>query len=334
MLRIFSVERWRKVCQDLRLYWRRFMASLALRTMRFHQLLRRVRRPLRQFVEQRALNRHIGLVQRLLMQLAVDQQSEFVDTAPRIVRAIRTRSDVAVFMIGESSTSAVTKVLKLPLTQEAEHSTTLHRQVVTTLHCLPKLLEFCSLVPRALAWGRFEGQAYYLETALGGVAASDLVRQQAEPAMLKQKAIHAILQLHAGTLRRQLVDETLFATLVGNNLALLYRLAERWPEATLLRNKLLLIETILRHQIAGRELPFVWTHGDYWPGNILVRPVDGTLRGIVDWDRASPQQLPLLDLLHLLVFTRMMQQRSSVGEELVSCFLPARFDAATRALID
>jgi len=310
------------------------MSALALHTMRFHQLLRRVRRPLARLIEQLALEQHTPVIDRLLMQLIKDHQGEFSGSTPRIVRSLRTRSDLAVFMIGDIAGAPATKVLKLPLTPDAQQSTTLHRQVVTTLHGLPELQEFCSLVPRALAWGRFEGQAYYLETALGGVAASDLVRQQAEPAMFKQQATRAILQLQAGTVRRELVDETLFATLAGNNLALLYRLTERWPDAALLRDKLQLIETCLRSQIAGRELPLVWTHGDYWPGNILVRPVDGRLRGIVDWDRASPQQLPLLDVLHLLVFTRMMQRRSNVGEELVSYFLPARFDPATRALID
>src|SRR5581483_11120682 len=132
---------------------------------------RRVRRPLAQFVEHRALDRYVPQVGRLLAQLAQEQPSLALQSAPAIVRGIRTRSDVAVFLLGERPASQVSLVLKLPLTREAEQSTELHRQVVATLHGYPDLQEFCRLVPRPLAWGTFEGQAYYLETALDGVAA-------------------------------------------------------------------------------------------------------------------------------------------------------------------
>lgn len=310
------------------------MSTLALHTIRFHELLQRVRRPLRQLVEQLALEQHTPVVDRLLMQLIKDHQGEFNGGVPRIVSALRTRSDVAIFMVSDVTGGAITKVLKLPLTQEAVQSITLHRQVITTLHGLPKLQEFCSLVPRALTWGLFEGQAFYLETALPGIVTSDLIRQQIDPTSLKQVAIQAILRLHAGTLRRELVDDLLFAAIAGNDLALLYEMAEHWPETALLRAKLQSLEAILRGQLYGRELPFAWSHGDYWPGNILVRPADGALSGIVDWDRATPRQLPLLDVLHLLGFIRQMQHRSEVGEEIVAYLLPAQFDITERALID
>jgi aminoglycoside phosphotransferase (APT) family kinase protein len=310
------------------------MVNLAVHTTRFRRLLGHVRRPLVQFAEQRLLDRQMPLVGRLLAQLIAERRGEFAGATAQVTRALRTRSDVAVFMLGEVPTGPITKILKLPLTRDAEQSTAQHHQVVETLHRLPELQSFCALVPRALAWGQFEGRPYYLETALVGEAASDLVRQQAEPALFKESATRVLLQLHAGTACRQLVDEALFDTIAGNDLAILYRLAERWPKPALLRGKLQSVEAILRRHVAGRELPFAWTHGDYWPGNILVDPADGTIGGIVDWDRASSQQLPLLDLLHLLTYMRMMQQHSTVGEELVGTFLPARLNSATRALID
>jgi aminoglycoside phosphotransferase (APT) family kinase protein len=310
------------------------MVRLSLHTTQFQQLLRRVRRPLVQLVEQRALDRYVPLVGRLLAQLAHELPGQFPQGAPAIVRGIRTRSDVAVFLLGERPANQVSVVLKLPLSRDAERSTELHRQVVATLHERAELHEFCRLVPRALAWGTFEGQAYYLETALDGVAASDLLRQQAAPAQLKQAASAAIGQLHRGTLQRVQVDDTLFATIAGNDLAALARMAEGWPEPALLRSRVQALEALLRQEIFGRELPFAWGHGDYWPGNILVRPSDGALAGIVDWDRAAPLQLPLLDIFHLLAFTRQMQQRSEVGEEIVGYLLPAQYDPTERALID
>jgi aminoglycoside phosphotransferase (APT) family kinase protein len=121
--------------------------------------------------------------------------------------------------------------------------------------------------------------------------------------------------------------------LAGDDLALLGQLAAGWPETALLRQQLARLEAELRVQLYGSELPFSWVHGDFWPGNLLLRPDSGAIGGIVDWDRASADQIPLYDLLHLLAYTRKMQQRSELGEEIVSYLLPAAFDKHERALV-
>jgi hypothetical protein len=48
-------------------------------------------------------------------------------------------------------------------------------------------------------------------------------------------------------------------------------------------------------------LPRHWGHGDFHPGNLIVR--DGRLAAVLDWDAASPAALPGLDLLHLIATT-------------------------------
>jgi hypothetical protein len=45
-------------------------------------------------------------------------------------------------------------------------------------------------------------------------------------------------------------------------------------------------------------LPRGWSHGDFFPGNLLVG--DGRLAGVVDWQSAAPGELPFLDLLQLV----------------------------------
>ena len=188
-------------------------------------------------------------------------------------------------------------------------------------------------MPRAVTWGDQQGRPYYLETALPGIGAADLVRRQAEPVSMMQDAAGLIGQLHRGTMRRRRVDEALFARLAGDHLTLLRQLAADWPESALLRRKLEQLDELLRTQIAGRELPFSWTHGDFWPGNLLIQPAIGRIGGVVDWDRASVDQIPLHDLLHLLAYTRKLQRRSELGEEIVSYLLPAAFDKYERSLV-
>jgi aminoglycoside phosphotransferase (APT) family kinase protein len=309
------------------------MSELALQNTLIERLLRRVRKPWTRYTAKKALDRHTAFAAQLLAKLAQDGQTAISDRPFRVSSALLTRSDVVVALIAAGASDEPRLVLKLPLTPDAERSTTGHRQVVMLLHQLPELESFCALVPRAVAWGDYEGVPYYVETALPGIGAGDLVRRQAEPATMKQEAARLIRQLHLGTMQRRVVDDAQFARLAGDDLALLSQLAERWPEAALLRQKLAQLEAQLRSQIYGHDLPFSWAHGDFWPGNLLLRPDNGAIGGIVDWDRASADQIPLHDLLHLLAYTRKMQQRSELGEEIVSYLLPAAFDKHERALV-
>lgn len=309
------------------------MAIPALRSARIQRLLQRVQRPWSRMVARRVLERNDVLAGRLLAELARTGQGEFGSDTPRVVSSLLTRSDVAVMLVADTPSDAVTRVLKLPLSAEAVQSTATHRQVVSTLHSMPMLRSFVALIPRALAWGDFEGQHFYLETALGGRIASDLVRQGTAPAMFKQDAVRAIRQLHIGTAQRRVVDSVGFARLAGDDLARLYEESKHWPDSARMRDALQSVEALLRRKFLGLTLPFAWTHGDYWPGNILVH-AGGGVSGIIDWDRAIPNQLPLLDVLHLLAYLRKMQQRTELGDQIVEYLLPAAFDRQEQVLVD
>jgi SAM-dependent methyltransferase len=45
--------------------------------------------------------------------------------------------------------------------------------------------------------------------------------------------------------------------------------------------------------LRGRRLPLAASHGDYWAGNLFVE--DGRVSGVVDWERAALEELPLWD---------------------------------------
>lgn len=309
------------------------MALLALRASKIQRLIQRVQRPWARYAERRALDRYRVLAGQLLTQLAQSGRLEPSAASLQVTSALITRSDVVVLLLASDANHAPTIVLKLPRTPDAQQSTLQHRQVLADLQSQPALQAFAALLPRPLAWGTFEGHAYYVETALHGQTASSVVRHHAELPAFGQAALAAIRQLHLATLQRRAIDAAGFAELAGNDLAALYQFCERWPEPPLCRERLQAIEALLRRQLIGPELPFSWCHGDFWPGNLLVLP-DGTLGGIVDWDRAQPNQLPLLDLLHLLAYTYKMQQRIELGETLVRYLLPAEFAPAERHQVD
>lgn len=69
-----------------------------------------------------------------------------------------------------------------------------------------------------------------------------------------------------------------------------------------------------------RHLPRGFGHRDFWTHNLLVE--GDSLRGVIDWDAAGPGQLPLVDLLHLLLSARRERTREYLGAALVRHQLP------------
>ena len=59
-----------------------------------------------------------------------------------------------------------------------------------------------------------------------------------------------------------------------------------------------------------------------------------TLTGIVDWDRAAAEELPLHDLVHLLLSTRGLVQQRDLGEIVRALLEGEHWTAPERALLE
>jgi aminoglycoside phosphotransferase (APT) family kinase protein len=82
-------------------------------------------------------------------------------------------------------------------------------------------------------------------------------------------------------------------------------------------------------------LPRGWSHGDFFPGNLLV--TDDRLAGVVDWQSAAPGELPFLDLLQLVAHRWRWAHDASHAEAVLAGLVPwARRggDAAAAAYAD
>src|SRR5512138_100289 len=145
------------------------MSGLALHNTFVQRLMRRVRKPWTRYVDRKEIGRQTEFAEQLIAQLAREGQLGPDALAPRITSAVLTRSDVVVALVAAGAQDEPRLVLKLPLTPDAEYSTTGHRQVVVTLHEMPELRSFCAFVPRPISWGDRQGRPYYVETALPGV---------------------------------------------------------------------------------------------------------------------------------------------------------------------
>jgi hypothetical protein len=86
------------------------------------------------------------------------------------------------------------------------------------------------------------------------------------------------------------------------------------PEADLIRE----LGRRLDADLGGLERGFA--HGDFWLLNLLVDE-EGRLSGVVDWEAAGAGRLPLLDVFHFHVHTRLGQD-AEPGLALISELVP------------
>jgi SAM-dependent methyltransferase len=81
-------------------------------------------------------------------------------------------------------------------------------------------------------------------------------------------------------------------------------------------------------------LPVVCSHGDFWPGNLLTDSGGDRLTGIVDWEFADQEGMPLLDLLQLLLYTKGLFSGKGFTRSLVDRLLARRFADDERPFIE
>jgi aminoglycoside phosphotransferase (APT) family kinase protein len=66
----------------------------------------------------------------------------------------------------------------------------------------------------------------------------------------------------------------------------------------------------IEESAAKLDFPLVWMHGDFKIENVMYDPGSGALTGVIDWELSMPAGLPLLDLLYLCTFNRMIRGQS------------------------
>jgi aminoglycoside phosphotransferase (APT) family kinase protein len=90
----------------------------------------------------------------------------------------------------------------------------------------------------------------------------------------------------------------------------------------------------LREALGGRAVPVGWTHGDFVPSNILMSAWGASVLGIVDWELADPADLTSLDMIALLIATRVQQRRQEIGQVVRECVTGAPWTEFERDLLD
>lgn len=242
-----------------------------------------------------------------------------------VLSAVRSGTGAAIVEVGPAAGPPVL-VVKLPPSQGAAG---LHR-AATAMRALrddQRLGDLAPLIPAPLGDGAINGQAYAVEGALPGIDGNLCLAAPGARVKILLDAAAAIGRLHHPTCRTVTVDAaTLHAWTDGP--------ARVVAEVAADPGRVAAVAGEIRRAFAGRQVLLSWIHGDYWPGNLLLAPDDGAVAGIVDWEWAIPDALPLHDLLHLVVYTRMEVGRVEMGTVVRSLLDGAVWDPVEERILD
>jgi aminoglycoside phosphotransferase (APT) family kinase protein len=231
------------------------------------------------------------------------------DEADLVVSSAQaTSTGMAIVAMGQSG-GPPRFVIKMPMTPEAEEGLRRETRVLTTLHADERLGDWRRLIPRPLAEGTTGRWTYRVDTALAGTPAEDGAAGDGALGPRQDSAAKTIHFLHRATTQTVHGDRALVERWVDA------RLRDLWPRGLRrgwLRSRCARLRDELHGAVLGSALRTSWVHGDFWLGNLLVSQRDGSIHGIVDWDAASPDELALHDVMHLLLYTR----RMATGQEL------------------
>jgi aminoglycoside phosphotransferase len=174
---------------------------------------------------------------------------------------------------------------------------------------------FSRLLPRPVAAGRIDDGGYLAQQALPGEVLDPRRQSSAERAAFVESIADAIRPLHeAATVVRRATPEDLDLW-VDARVALVWSLVGSGPRDGPAEARLAGVASTLRDSLRGREVHPTRIHGDLWTGNVLVDTAASgiVVSGIVDWDSSADPELAFHDLLHLVLYTRKLVTRSSLG---------------------
>lgn len=234
---------------------------------------------------------------------AVHDAGTWIAERPR-----RTSTDVAIVTFREPGGGLVA-LLKVAQSPRAAQSLTRQGENLRALFADPRLADITHLLPRQLARGQIHGHTYVLEGGLDGYPGDRHPRRQ--HAELITTATGFLEVLHRQTALAETIGGQQLRRWLTGPVESLRELGAgrigRIYEAPFQR-----LRDEVHLALEGRCIATTWIHGDYWLGNVLATR-DGRLSGVVDWDQSAGGELPLHDLLHLLLYRRRILERRQLG---------------------
>jgi Phosphotransferase enzyme family len=191
------------------------------------------------------------------------------------------------------------------------------REALQALHVrLAVTPSVARVIPTILAYGELEGASWLAESAFSGRSGRELLSDPVRRRAVLEATAIAIDAIHAATARETVVGDTEIARWVTDRVRVVSELqtgTNVWRASSGTLAALTSIASSVEARIRGRPMTTSWIHGDLWPANVLLGSDAGAQIGIVDWDSAQPDELPLQDQLHLAITSRRIVNHKDLG---------------------
>lgn len=241
-------------------------------------------------------------------------------------------TDGAVMGIGPRSGPAIV-VVKTACRTVSIQEINAQIETLDALHSDARLGAWRDLLPRTISEGHVEGWRYAVLEAIPGVDAQSRAAQLEARLGLLSMAATALRPLHEVTSEMIVVDEHWFVEAIDRPIALL-RTAARSKLPIDRKEALARLAVQLRGILAGRTLRTCRIHGDFWLANVLIASDASRVTGIVDWSMAASQELPLHDVLHLILQSRQQEERRELGDVVLEVLNGGKWDPYECALLE
>ena len=225
-------------------------------------------------------------------------RAALADGTWRCEEALPTVSDSAVVMV--RTAQGEPGVLKVATTSRGMASLHRERDVLGRLWSDERLGSWRDLLPVPLDGGNVDGGAFLLTSRLPGQDGRQVTPDLGN--LITLAAVNSIATLHRTTSTVHVVNSGLLGRLVDEP-------AERLRGAVPRKDAVNRMVATLHTRLDGRQVRLGWTHGDFYPGNVLVGSA-GQVTGIVDWSQVREDDLIILDsAFWLLTIPRAGQPR-------------------------
>lgn len=228
-----------------------------------------------------------------------------------VIDAINLTSTGLAIVTTASQTKQPGAVIKIAMTAGAQRALERETSALAALHGEERLGTWREFLPQPLAEGTADGHRFRVDSMLAGRPAEhvDVTLSRARMLDMAAEVVTVLHRATATTLRGTVTE-----VWVDAHLDELTRYARRRQP---LASHLDLLRAELHEALAGQAFVVGWIHGDYWLGNVVwggAGPADAAPAGIVDWEAASPFELALHDLLHLVMYARRLQTGRELGQ--------------------
>jgi ubiquinone/menaquinone biosynthesis C-methylase UbiE len=240
--------------------------------------------------------------------------------------------------IGESSVAIVSlsdKVrapkfaLRIPMTPQASHQQLNNAQFLSGLVAgLAQGSPLKGLLPEPVATLNCQGQSVFAERFCLGYNLRHCHRPEEQSAVFRL-GLDFLLLLHRESHKLKTHSATAIKAWFRTREVYLYKTAPSFPQGSL---KNLVDDAVA--SLCAEQLPVVYVHGDFWPGNLLATARGDLLTGVVDWKFADPEGMPLLDLLQLLLYTKGLSSGKGFTQSLVERLLIRQFEDNEKLFVD